>query len=237
MKWTIHHRQTTASTNQDAHAGKPGDVYTADYQTAGRGRLDHKWISPPGTNLLMSVVLSVEGVSQEVVPTFSLAVGLAVCRAIAPFAGTLRGLSPQIKWPNDVLLSGKKVAGILCERHGDNVIAGIGVNVKDQKFSDEIEGKAVSLGCDSRDAVRDAVLKEIDIVYEKWRRFGFLAIYDEVSAVDCLKGRQLGVYQTDKDETPVMGLCEGIAKDGSLVVDGRPIYAGEAHIDQGKHFL
>lgn len=236
MKWTIHHRQATASTNQDAHAGKPGDVYTADYQTAGRGRLDHKWISPPNTNLLMSAVLSVEGVPPETVPTFSLAVGLAVCRAIAPFSSTLRGLSPRLKWPNDVLLNGKKVAGILCERQGNNVIAGIGINVKDQKFSEEIEDNAISLGAGSRDVVRDAVLKEIGTVYEKWRHLGFLSIYDEISEVDWLKGRRLSVYQTDEDETPVTGLCEGIAKDGSLVVDGRSIYAGEAHIDLGKLF-
>ena len=57
--WTVYHKAVTESTNLDARAGKPGDVFTADEQTAGRGRLDHTWLSQPGKNLMMSVVLDV----------------------------------------------------------------------------------------------------------------------------------------------------------------------------------
>ena len=67
--WTIHHKAVTESTNLDARDGKPGDVFTADEQTAGRGRLDHTWISPPGKNLMLSVVLDVKGVEPQEVAT------------------------------------------------------------------------------------------------------------------------------------------------------------------------
>ena len=78
----IHHKAETASTNLDARSGHHGDVFTADYQTAGRGRLDHKWESPPKTNLMMSAVLSVEGLAPEKVATLPLVVGLAVIKAV-----------------------------------------------------------------------------------------------------------------------------------------------------------
>ena len=81
-KWRVHHKSETESTNLDARAGKHRDVFTADHQTAGRGRLDHKWLSPPGTNLMMSVVLSVEGLEPEQVATLPLVVGLAVVKAV-----------------------------------------------------------------------------------------------------------------------------------------------------------
>ena len=80
--WRIHHKAETASTNLDARTGRHGDVFTADYQTAGRGRLDHKWLSPPGANLMMSVVLSVDGLAPEQVATLPLVVGLAVIKVV-----------------------------------------------------------------------------------------------------------------------------------------------------------
>ena len=78
MTWRIHHRDVTASTNLDARAGFPGDVFTADEQTAGRGRLDHAWHSAPGANLMFSAVLDVSGLAPDAVATLPLVVGLAV---------------------------------------------------------------------------------------------------------------------------------------------------------------
>mgnify|MGYP003320282538 CR=1 FL=1 len=255
--WRIHHRAETASTNLDARAGTHGDVYTADFQTAGRGRLDHKWLSPPGENLMMSVVLSVEGLSPEHVATLPLVIGLAVCRGLSPLLdaadpsrvglsptlGGIRGLSPALKWPNDVLVAGRKLAGILCERQGDQVIVGIGVNVNQREFPPEIAGKSTSLsrfllsdgdcpqnGGGTVPMVRDAILAEIDHLYGTWREDGFAAVYPQIVAIDCLKGRELSVLQTDDDAEPICGLCGGIRSDGSLDVAGHPIYAGEAHV-------
>ncbi len=238
MKWRIHHKVETVSTNLDARAGVHGDVYTADFQTAGRGRLDHKWQSPPGVNLMMSVVLSVEGLSPEVLATLPLVIGLSVVKAIRKW-----GLTPMLKWPNDVLVVGRKVSGILCERHGDSVIAGIGVNVKQRVFQSEIAKTATSLSelmgsvptsegsvPISVEGVRDAVLGEIGALYEVWREGGFKAVYPEIQAVDCLRGQTLAVRQTDDDAEPIRGVCGGIAPDGALLVGDASVYAGEAHV-------
>lgn len=240
MNWRIHHRAETVSTNLDARAGAPGDVYTADYQTAGRGRLDHKWLSPPGTNLMMSVVLSVGGLSPEQVATLPLVIGLAVANAVSRIWQDEASCQVRLKWPNDVLANGRKLAGILCERQGDRVIAGIGINVGQTTFDPEIAGKATSLlvligssgVCPPVDEVREAVLDQIGALYELWLREGFRSVYPQIVALDCLRGQTLSVLQTDDDVEPVSGLCGGIQPDGSLAVGGRPIYAGEAHIVQ-----
>ena len=250
MNWRIHHKAETVSTNLDAREGVHGDVFTADYQTAGRGRLDHKWLSPPGTNLMMSVVLSAEGFAPEQVATLPLVVGLAVAKVVGsdvlgrPQLRAARRSAPtvRLKWPNDVLIDSKKIAGILCERNGDNVIAGIGVNVGQTEFEKEIANRATSLqivcgapggrALPSPDTVRDQILSELDKWYGIWREKGFAAVYSEIAAVDFLKGREIAVRQTDDDSAPIVGISNGIMADGSLDVGGRKVYAGEAHVEK-----
>ena len=256
FRWRISHRDETASTNLDARVGKHGDVFTADYQTAGRGRLDHKWVAPKGKNLLMSVVLDVADLAPEHVATLPLVVGLAVARAVGG----------EIKWPNDVLLSGRKVAGILCERNDDFVIAGIGVNVLARDWPEDLVSRATSLeqhlrgqspehwGQSPKDMgtvpvsetggqspkmsiptvsrVQSAVLRELQRYYGRWHREGFAAVYGEITERDFLKGRTVSVLQTDDDASPVSGTCGGIAEDGTLAVGGVKIYAGEAHVEK-----
>ena len=147
MTFRIHHRAVTESTNLDAREGVHGDVFTADEQTAGRGRLDHRWLSPPGANLMLSAVLDVADLPPEQIVTLPLAVGLAVHACIARF---LPDRPIALKWPNDVYVSGLKIAGILCERHGDSVVAGIGVNVNQTVFAPEIAARATSLVVERR---------------------------------------------------------------------------------------
>ena len=182
--WTIHHTAVTESTNLDARDGKPGDVFTADEQTAGRGRLDHTWISPPGENLL---------------------------------------------------IYHRKLAGILCERHGENVIAGVGINVNQKVFAPEIALRATSLcqvdGTERPlEMVQRAFLKTLAPFYDNWRQNGFAAIHPLIVPCDALKGRQVSVLQTDADPTPVSGLCGGIQPDGTLLVGDTSVFAGEAHV-------
>lgn len=212
--WKFHHKVETVSTNLDARSGRHGDVFTADYQTAGRGRLDHKWESPRGKNIIMSVVLSVENLPPEEVATLPLVVGYAVAEA----AGGV------VKWPNDVYLSGRKAAGILCERMDDSVIVGIGVNV----------GEVPSAFADRAIAVPsltiEAILTSLERAYEFWRANGFAAIYPKLKMIDFLRGKQLSVRQTDDDTLPICGICDGISPDGSLSVGGVKVYAGEAHV-------
>ena len=243
IDWRIHHKAETASTNLDARAGRHGDVFTADYQTAGRGRLDHKWLSPPKTNLMMSAVLSVEGLAPEQVATLPLVVGLSVIKAVEEMVGSdVLGRPQQLKWPNDVLIDGKKVAGILCERNGGNVIAGIGVNVGQTEFPPEIAARATSLqivcgapggrALPSPDTVRDQILSQLDRWYGIWRVAGFAAVHPEIAAVDFLRGREIAVRQTDDDSDPIVGVSNGIMPDGSLDVGGIRVYAGEAHVEK-----
>ncbi len=244
IDWRLHHKAETASTNLDARAGAHGDVYTADFQTAGRGRLDHKWQSPPGANLMMSAVLSAGGLSPESVATLPLVVGLAVVQAIRGLLPAAEAPKVALKWPNDVLIGGRKVAGILCERNGETVIVGVGINVKQRVFPPELADKAISLGSVPRSSagpvpnftgpvpmVREAVLGALERLYETWRDRGFAAVYPAIRAVDFLRGQALAVRQTDDDATPVRGLCGGIQSDGALLVGETRVYAGEAHVE------
>ena len=109
MDWRIRHSAVTESTNGDALGGKPGDVFTAGMQTAGRGRLDHKWLSPPGENLMMSAVVDVADMPPHEVATLPLVAGLSVAEAVCGIF-TSNGADPlcsgvKVKWPNDVLVA------------------------------------------------------------------------------------------------------------------------------------
>ena len=236
MNWRIFHRDVTVSTNLDARAGAPGDVFTAGFQTGGRGRLNHRWLSAPGENLMMSAVLDVGSLEAEEAATLPLAVGMAAVRALSRYCASS---TTMLKWPNDVFVEGMKLAGILCERHGDNVIAGIGVNVRQREFSPEIASRATSLALiaggvpPSVDEVRETLLAELAKVYGEWREGGFATVYPSIRAVDYLKGRRVCIYQRDDDESPVEGVSAGILPDGSLDVAGTAIYAGEAHVVVG----
>ena len=239
MDWRILHKSVTESTNKDALGGKPGDVFVADMQTAGRGRLDHRWLSAPGENLMMSAVVDVGDVPPQEVATLPLVAGLAVAQAVCGvFSGhgnESRAADVKIKWPNDVLIGWRKICGILCERIGDNVIVGIGVNVNQTAFPPEISDRATSvrLELDSLHDVanvRDEVLRRLHECIERWRKDGFAALLPELSAFDCLKGRRVAVRRTDDDGAPAEGMCGGIRSDGMLDVAGEAISAGEAHV-------
>ena len=97
--WRVRHRAVTGSTNKDALGGQPGDVFTADHQTAGRGRLDHRWLSPPGENLMMSAVIDVSGVPLEEAATLPLVVGLAVAQALESVVASRQSKEPVAKPP------------------------------------------------------------------------------------------------------------------------------------------
>ena len=101
-----------------------GAVAATDEQTAGRGRLGRDWVAPPGSSVLASVALQ-PGVPTEQLAELSLVAGRACAAALAEAAGVV----PEVKWPNDVLIGGRKVAGILAEARGGRVVLGIGINV------------------------------------------------------------------------------------------------------------
>ena len=111
---------------------QPGSIVGAEEQTAGMGRHGRKWISEPGAGLYVSMVLAAKPV-----PVIMLALGLATRQAI--------GGGADLRWPNDVLLNGKKCAGMLAQLEGDTIIAGIGINVSQTEFPDDLETPATSL--------------------------------------------------------------------------------------------
>ena len=229
--WTVHRKAVTGSTNADARAGRPGDVFTADFQTAGRGRLDHLWLAPAGVNLTFSAVLDAAALPPAEVATLPLVAGLAVVEAVRP----LGVAAVSLKWPNDVLAGGRKLAGILCERNGDGVIVGIGLNVNQTAFAPELAARATSLALETgrrfdRTAVLAATLDRLAVLHGRWAAQGFAALHPAFAAVDHLAGRRVTVRQTDDDARPATGLCGGIQADGSLLVGGTRIYAGEAHV-------
>ena len=239
MTWRIIHKPVTESTNKDALSGVPGDVFAADMQMAGRGRLDHKWLSPPGENLLMSAVIDVAEDPLHEVVTLPLIAGLAVAKAICKMYfsnGDESGCAKvKIKWPNDILVEHRKICGILCERNGDNIIIGIGINVNQSSFASEIADRATSLRLEmgkSHDVekVRNLVLTSLSDCLSRWKECGFARLLPELSGFDTLKGRKVAVFRTDEDKIPVEGLCGGIRPDGMLDVEGEAIPAGEAHI-------
>ena len=239
MDWRILHKSVTESTNKDALGGKPGDVFVADMQTAGRGRLDHRWLSSPGENLMMSAVVDVADVPPHEAVTLPLVAGLAVAQAVsgvfAAHGDGSRAADVKIKWPNDVLIDRRKICGILCERNGDNVIVGIGVNVNQTAFPPEISDRATSVRLELGSVhdvanVRDQVLRRLHECIERWRKDGFAVLLPELSAFDCLKGRHVAVRRTDDDGAPADGICGGIRSDGMLDVAGEAISAGEAHV-------
>lgn len=116
-----------------------GSLVVAGFQTAGRGRLDRRWLAPAGSSLLFSVILRPSWPVHRW-GLLALAAGVATCRALEELA-----VPAAVKWPNDVLLDGRKVAGILAESAQGVVILGVGVNVGQRSFPEEISATATSL--------------------------------------------------------------------------------------------
>ena len=143
----LHFSRTTVSTNADALAaarrGEPhGSVYFADEQTAGRGRGDHSWLSAPGEGLYLSVLLRLQ-IPATLLP---LAAGLAAAEAIH----TVSGLTPDLRWPNDLLIGPRKAGGILVEANIQSktplhAVVGIGINVHQRSFPPGLTTPATSL--------------------------------------------------------------------------------------------
>ena len=145
-----------------------GTVVVADCQTAGRGRMERSFQSPRGKGLYLTVLLRPELPPERLLPVTALA-GVALCRAVERTCG----VRPGLKWPNDPVLGGKKLCGILTERTGENaLVLGLGVNVSQTRedFTPEVAEMATSLAMElgrpvSRPALAAALLEELDRAY------------------------------------------------------------------------
>lgn len=224
---TIHFFETIDSTSTCARdlarTGAPeGTTVIAERQTAGRGRLGRTWESPPGRNLYLSLILRPD-LPIETVPQITLAAGIATARAARHWVA-----EAGIKWPNDVLVQGKKVAGLLAEmeRPADGglfVILGIGVNLnlRPDELPEELRSKAAGLAAFTKGGSIDRaefaarLLDEIEAVYGKFVNGGFAALHDEWNSLSLLNGAEVSI---DDGGRLVEGVAAGLAADGTLRV-------------------
>ena len=169
------YEQLTPSTQRLLQPDDPeGAIAVAEEQSEGRGRLGRSWHAPPRTSVLVSVLLRPE-VETPRLPELSLIAGGAVAEAIAEIAG----LDPAIKFPNDVLLGGKKVAGILAESSDGRVVLGIGVNANQtvEQLPPDTPTEPTSLLLErgarvDRAALLAAILQRVEQAYDAWAPTG-----------------------------------------------------------------
>ena len=162
----------TGSTNSDllaaARAGAAeGTVLAAEVQTAGRGRLDRRWICPPRAALSFSALLRPDGVPAVARGWIPLLAGVAVAAGLRAQAG----LDARLKWPNDVLVGGAKIAGILAEQAGDAIVLGIGINVttrRDELPVPHATSVVLAGAAPDREQLLVAVLGELETWYRRW---------------------------------------------------------------------
>jgi BirA family biotin operon repressor/biotin-[acetyl-CoA-carboxylase] ligase len=214
--------EQTMSTNDDALKGAlaaapHGALYVAEAQRQGRGRGGNSWQSAPGKHLTFSLLLR-ELPPVECLPLLTLVVGLATRDAVV----ARTALSPLLKWPNDVQIDGRKVAGILVEsrvlaQKVEFVVVGVGLDVNGQQWSQELGARAITLEQATGSVVdRAALLVSFLSALERriaamQTRAGLLPQLDEWREVDALRGRRLRVGE-------VVGTGAGLDNEGALLV-------------------
>ncbi|HET9076270.1 MAG TPA: biotin--[acetyl-CoA-carboxylase] ligase [Acidimicrobiales bacterium] len=212
--------ESADSTNQlvarlAAEGAPEGLVVAADFQTAGRGRLDRTWDARPGDGLLVSVLLRPVGLPVDRWHLVTAAVALAAQAACADVAG----VEPDIKWPNDLLAGDRKLAGILAEAAGGAVTVGMGLNVHGgppgAAVLDELAGRRVR-----REDLLVAWLRDLDRRAADWHAVG-----EDYRRRCATVGRQVSVHLGDGQRLD--GRAESVDDLGRLVVAGRHLAVGD----------
>ena len=241
----IHHvleiNSTMEACKRLAILGEPnGTIVSANYQESGRGRFKRKWVSPSGDNIQISVLLKPKQQELKYLNIFASMAVLATCEQAL-------GVDGSIKWPNDVQINGKKIAGILVETvlEGEKVVScviGIGLNVNlDVKTQAEIEETATSLKCEKgRYISRSVILKELI----KQLGFYYSQISDGRSLTQrwCDKLSTIGKKVTlsfgeNPNDNILVGLAESISDDGGLIIrkeDGSLFTANAGEVTLAK---
>ena len=227
-KWagkTVHFARETDSTNlwikRLAKEGAPeGTLALAEFQSAGRGRLGRSWEVPEGTSVMMSILLRPK-FEPQYAPMLTLVMGMAVAKAVKKL-----GFDVSIKWPNDVVVSHKKICGILTEmgvRDGkiDYAVIGVGINVNIREFPDEMADKATSLYLESgrkfdRSQIPGLVMEAFEEYYEKFAATcdlsGLKEKYESILANYNQPVRVLA-------KEPYEGVARGSTDGGELLVE------------------
>jgi BirA family biotin operon repressor/biotin-[acetyl-CoA-carboxylase] ligase len=241
-------RTETESTNLEAarlaeEGAIEGTVVIADAQSRGKGRLGRQWVSPPGVNLYCSVILR-PAISPFDASQLTFLSAVAVARAIA----ACTHLTPRIKWPNDILIAGRKVAGLLNELSAETdqvkyVVLGIGVNLNmtSDQFPADLRSPATSLFLASGSRVDrvyfvQSLLKELDDLYDTYLVDGYAPIRSAWLQQSCVLGCRVSV---DAGNGPLIGQVFGLDEQGALLVrrdDGTDerVLAGDVKLLDGE---
>jgi BirA family biotin operon repressor/biotin-[acetyl-CoA-carboxylase] ligase len=242
-KWmgrTLHYFQSIDSTNSKAYqlameGAKEGEVVVAESQSQGKGRLGRQWFSPPFLNLYLSVILRPK-IPPHQASMMTLMAAVATAEAIQHSAG----LDPKIKWPNDLLLRERKVAGLLNEIHSEAdrihfIILGIGVNInmETKMFPREIRQKATSLKIEkgemiSRKDFIQILLQRLERWYSTLLEEGPSAILEAWRKWAEIKGRWIKVISFGE---ALLGRAIDIDSDGALIIETKE--GGEKRILAG----
>lgn len=219
-----------------AKGGENGLVVVAESQSHGKGRMGRTWISPKGVNLYISILLR-PGFSPHQASALTMMASVATATAIS----RTTGLDVEIKWPNDILIGGKKVSGILTEMNAEEerihyVVIGVGVNVnmKKEDFPDNLRMPADSLmECTGRRVDRSgllrALLESMDANFETLKNEGVMSIIPKWRKLCSTLNKRIKVALP---EAVITGVAEDVTQEGGLVVtfgEGlkRVIYAGD----------
>lgn len=187
----------SVTSTQDVARNLPiGSIVIAEHQTAGRGRQEHRWEAAPGTALLVSFVLAPN-------PLLSLAVGVAAAEACD------QGV--RLKWPNDLLLGGRKVGGILVEASPAKAVCGIGINLT-----------WAPKGAASLNQPRDRVLERLRPAVERWSSAPAEEVLARWRELSDTIGRKVRVELPDRT---FEGVAQDINERGELIVDGETVSA------------
>jgi len=225
LQGPIHHFETLPSTNDLAKElgsrnAPEGTLVVAESQSRGRGRLGRDWDSPPGLGLYVSLLLRPPLPPTEM-PRITLTAAVAVVRALKRAAG----LAPGIKWPNDLLVSGKKVGGILTEMETESdrirhLVVGLGLNVNNREFPPPLHRTATSLALAagtafSRRLILQAWLEEFEALYDLFLNQDFPVILEQWRQYNVTLGQTVTVRQGPRE---ISGLALEVAEDGALLV-------------------
>ena len=227
-KWagkTVHFARETDSTNLwikrlAKEGASEGTLALAEFQSAGRGRLGRSWEVPEGTSVMMSILLRPK-FEPQYAPTLTLVMGMAVAKAVKNL-----GFDVSIKWPNDVVVSHKKICGILTEmgvRDGkiDYAVIGVGINVNIREFPEEMEDKATSLYLESgkefdRSQIPGLVMEAFEEYYEKFAATCDLSgLKEEYESILANYNQPVRVLAKE----PYEGVARGITDGGELLVE------------------
>ncbi|TSA17632.1 biotin--[acetyl-CoA-carboxylase] ligase [bacterium] len=229
---TIDSTNACARTLGDAGT-QEGAVVVTNFQTSGRGRLGRTWLAEPDANLLFSVLLRPR-ISVDVSGQLTLYASVSIARAIEQCVGA----PVECKWPNDLLLNGKKFCGILLENSSQQselsyAVIGAGINVNQQSLSPEIASRATSLSIETgktfdRKQVFHVVLQELDLLYKSAREGDFSFIEAEWTRRCLMFGKTVTVQQHDHT---IAGTVLRLNHDAGLVIatsEGeQTVYAGD----------